>query len=303
MSKENPTNLAASVRQRLLNLARRRKDEFQLVLIHYGLERLLYRLSISEYANQFTLKGALLFQLWVGQPHRSTLDLDLLGKGNSDVERFKGIFRQICTLSVPDDGLLFLPESVTAEEIREDQRYNGIRIHATATLGKAKIPIQVDIGFGDAVTPASKRIDYPSLLGFPAPKLRAYPKETVVAEKFEAMVSLGITNSRMKDFYDLWMIARDFEFDGEILSKAIQATFRRRGTNIPTELPVALAGEFAADRTKQTQWRAFIGKGKLLVAAPSLEAAIRLLRDFLWTIVAPESPKPFNKRWDQRTWS
>jgi len=248
MSKENPTNLAASVRQRLLNLARQRKDEFQLVLIHYGLERLLYRLSISEYANQFTLKGALLFQLWVGQPHRSTLDLDLLSKGNSDVERFKGIFRQICTLSVPDDGLLFLPESVTAEEIREDQRYNGIRIHATATLGKAKIPIQVDIGFGDAVTPASKRIDYPSLLGFPAPKLRAYPKETVVAEKFEAMVSLGITNSRMKDFYDLWMIARDFEFDGEILSKAIQATFRRRGTNIPTELPVALAGEFAADR-------------------------------------------------------
>ena len=191
MSKESPTNITASIRQRLLNLARQRGDEFQLVLIHYGLERLLYRLSKSPHAGQFTLKGAMLFQLWTGQPHRSTLDLDLLGKGASGIERFEEMFREIFSVTVPDDGLQFLPASVRGEEIREEQRYNGIRIHATAKLGKAKIPIQVDIGFGDAVTPASKTIQYPSLLDLPAPKLKAYPRETVVAEKYEAMVSLA----------------------------------------------------------------------------------------------------------------
>lgn len=304
MSKENPTNLAASIRQRLLNLARQRKDEFQLVLIHYGLERLLYRLSRSPHANRFTLKGAMLFQLWTGQPHRSTLDLDLLGKGASDIERFEDMFREICSVAGPDDGLEFIPASVRGEEIREEQRYNGIRIQALAMLGKAKIPIQVDIGFGDAVTPASKMIQYPSMLGLPSPKLKAYPKETVVAEKYEAMVSLGIANSRMKDFYDLWTLAKDYEFDGALLAKAIRSTFERRETMIPTDLPVALTEDFALDRGKQAQWRAFIGKGKLLVAAPPLVDVIETLRSFLWPVTqALKLPTPFAKKWERGTWS
>jgi len=302
MSKENPTNLSASIRQRLLNLARQRKDEFQLVLIHYGLERLLYRLSNSAHADQFTLKGALLFQIWVGQSHRSTLDLDLLGKGASDVERFTEIFREICTVVVPDDGLTFLPASVHGEETREEQRYNGIRIHATAILGKAKIPIQVDIGFGDAVTPASQTIQYPSLLGLPAPTLKAYPMETVIAEKYEAMVSLGIANSRMKDFYDLWTLARDYEFDGTILAKAIRSTFKRRATALPIKLPVALTQEFASDRTKRTQWRAFVAKGKLLIEAPPLSDVIALLQNFLWPVTEAELPTRFAKMWRRGIW-
>jgi len=303
MSKEKPTNLAASIRQRLLNLARQRKDEFQLVLIQYGVERLLYRLSRSPHADQFTLKGAMLFQLWTGQPHRSTLDLDLLGKGASDVRRFTDIFCETCSIVVADDGLEFLPASVRGEEIREEQRYNGIRIQATAMLGKAKIPIQVDIGFGDAVTPSPKTIQYPSMLGLPAPKLKAYPKETVVAEKYEAMVSLGIANSRMKDFYDLWTLARNYEFDGALLVKAIRSTFERRDTTIPNDLPIALTDEFAQDRGKQTQWRAFVGKGKLLVAAPPLSDVIATLRGFLWPVTeALKLPGPFAKKWQRGTW-
>lgn len=304
MSKENPTNLVASIRQRLLNLARQRKDEFQLVLIHYGLERLLFRLSRSRYADQFILKGAMLFQLWTGQLHRSTLDLDLLGKGESNVERFMDIFREVCSVAVPDDGLQFLLGSVRGEEIREKQRYDGVRIHAAAMLGNAKIPLQIDIGFGDAVTPRPQTVQYPSMLGLSVPKLKAYPRETVVAEKYEAMVSLGIANSRMKDFYDLWMLARDYEFDGAILTKAIQSTFKRRDTALPTNVPVALTEEFTLDRAKEAQWRAFTGRGKLLIAAPSLADVIATLRDFVWPLTeAIKLPTPFSKKWKHGAWS
>lgn len=284
MSKEKPKNISASVRQRLLNLAKERNDDFQLVLIRYGVERLLYRLSVSPYAKQFVLKGAMLFQLWTGQPHRSTLDVDLLGSGDDDVDRLVKLFREVCSQKAEEDGLTFLPESVRGDLIREEQRYGGIRIQMTAVLDNARIPIQIDIGFGDAITPKAQQVQYPTLLGHTAPNLRAYPMVTAVAEKYESSVSLGITNSRMKDFYDLWVLARDFDFEGTTLARAIRATFERRGTALPAAPPVALTEEFSGDKTKQTQWKAFVGRGRLVAEAPDFESVVAMLHSFLWPV-------------------
>jgi hypothetical protein len=299
VSKEKPTNLSASVRQRLLNLARERKDEFQLVLIRYGVERLLYRLSVSPHAKQFVLKGAMLFQLWTGQPHRSTMDVDLLGSGDDDVDRLVKLFKEVCLQHVPDDGLRFVPDSVAGGLIREEQRYGGIRIQLTAMLQNARIPIQVDIGFGDAITPKPEQVEYPTLLGQPAPILRVYPQETAVAEKYEAMVSLGIANSRMKDFYDLWVLCRDFEFDGATLGRAIRATFQRRKTDLPATPPVALTAEFAQDQSKRTQWSAFLRRGRLLTHPPDFQQIITVLHTFLWPVTeALVGEKTFPRRWN-----
>ncbi len=281
MTKEKPRNLAASVRQRLMNLARAQNEDFQLVLTRYGLERLLYRLSRSEHRNVFVLKGAMLFRLWSDQPHRPTRDLDLLGRGENSISRFERVFREVCTLAVEDDGLLFSAESVRGDTIKADQDYEGLRINLDCRLENARIPIQIDIGFGDVVTPAAIEVTYPVLLDFPPPVLPAYPRESVVAEKFQAMVMLGIANSRMKDFYDLWVLARRFEFHGPVLCQAIRATFERRHTPVPAELPTGLSSEFAEDRGKQTQWRAFIGKGKLHVGGVELGEIVDALRGFL----------------------
>jgi predicted nucleotidyltransferase component of viral defense system len=268
VSKAKPSNLTASIRQRLLNLAHERKEEFQLVLARYATERLLYRLSRSPYADEFLLKGALLFQLWTGQPHRATLDLDLLGQGDDDVGRFEKVFREVCATAVEDDGLIFLPGHIHGQEIRENQQYAGVRIHGLAKLGAAKVQLQIDIGFGDAVTPKPQKVQYPSLLGLPTATMRAYPKETVVAEKLEAMVSLGIANSRMKDFYDIWVLSSKFDFDGDVLPKAIRATFKRRGTAIPAQPPVAFTAEFFGDVSKTAQWRAYVRRGRLVAQPP-----------------------------------
>jgi len=282
VSTANPTNVAASIRQRLLNISRQRKEEFQFVLIRYGLERIMYRIGRSPHGDNFVLKGAMLFQFWTGQPHRSTLDLDLLAKADDAVARYETLFREVCGLLVEDDGLTFPPESVRGEEIREDQQYHGVRIHAAAMLGTARIPIQIDIGFGDAVTPKASQIKYPTLLAMPAPVLKAYPRETVVAEKYEAMVSLGIANSRMKDFYDLWVLANTFPFDGSTLARAVAATFRRRRTTLPQTPPLALTAAFAADASKRAQWTAFVKRGKLAAEIPPFDSVIVRLAEFLW---------------------
>lgn len=298
MSKAKPANVAASIRQRLLNLARDRKEEFQLVLVRYAAERLLYRLSKSPHADQFLLKGALLFQLWTGQPHRSTLDLDLLGQGDDAVARFEQIFREVCAVTVEDDGLRFLTEGIRGEAIREDERYAGVRILGAAMLVTAKIPLQIDIGFGDAVTPKAQQIEYPSLLGLPTATLRAYPKETTVAEKFEAMVSLGIANSRMKDFYDIWVLASQFDFDGAILGRAIRATFQRRGTALPVEIPLALTPEFAENPAKQAQWQGFVKRGRLVAKPPTFQAIAKALTDFLWPVAdVIQRGGDFSRKW------
>jgi hypothetical protein len=209
------------------------------------------------------LKGALLFELWTQERYRTTRDADFLARGENTPERFKTIFRDICKVVVVDDGLRFDPTSVKAERITEDANYQGVRVTFMGYLENARIPIQIDIGFGDVVTPAPAEAEFPTLLDFPAPKLLAYPRETVIAEKFEAIVKMGIANSRMKDFYDLWKLSRDFVFDGLLLSEAVKKTFERRGTDLPTEkMPVAFTEEFYQDEIKQKQWKGFCEKNR-----------------------------------------
>ena len=223
-------NISASVREKLRNIARQRNADFGLVLVKYGLERILFRLSRSAYHDVFVLKGALLFELWTGQQYRPTRDADFLARGENSPERLFRIFRELCSVETEPDGLRFDPDTVTAERIAEDADYEGVRVSFTAYLERAKIPIQIDIGFGDAVTPPPVENNYPTLLGSTAPRLLTYPRKTVVAEKLEAMVKLGIANSRMKDFYDMEVLSRTFSFGGKSLREAIHNTFERRGT-------------------------------------------------------------------------
>jgi len=222
--------MAASIRQRLLNLARERKEDFGLVLTKYGLERVLYRISQSEHRQTFILKGALLFELWTEQRYRPTRDADFLARGGNSPERFVEVFKEICDMQVGDDGLRLDASTLTAERITEDADYEGIRVKFAGYLENARIPIQIDLGFGDIVTPAPVEAELSSMLDLPRAKLLTYPRESVVAEKFEAMVSLGMTNSRMKDFHDVRILSRDFGFDGALLCEAIRKTFERRKT-------------------------------------------------------------------------
>ncbi len=281
MTKGHPKDLAASVRGRLTEFARKHNEDFQSVLTRYAIERFLYRLSASRYEDVFVLKVAILFQLWAAEPHRATKDVDLLGIGDSSLERLTEVMSAICTVVFTDDGLTFDPADITADRIKEDHEYEGVRVTCPVRLGNARLRLQIDVGFGDAVTPAPVRTTFPTILDFPAPVLKTYPRETVVAEKFQAVTVLGMQNSRMKDFFDLWILSRDFIFDGETLAKAIAATLRRRGTLPPTEPPLALTIEFSANPTKLTQWNAFVRKGKLCVEPAKLEAVIFVLEHFL----------------------
>lgn len=281
MSKERPRNLAASVRQRLTNLARERGEQFQHTLVRYGIERLLVRLDTSGHGERFVLKGAMLFAAWTGLPHRPTEDLDLLGRGDPDPARLAEVFREVCRAAVEEDGLTFRPETVRAEAIKEGQDYPGVRVRCDAELAGARVPLQIDVGFGDAVTPPAEALAYPTLLGQPGPTVPAYPRETVVAEKFQAMVALGIANSRMKDFFDLSVLARGFDFAGPTLAAALRATFDRRGTPLPAEPPLALTPEFATDRQKATQWGAFIRRGRLSADTAGLAEVCEFLAGFL----------------------
>lgn len=256
-------NTAASVKQRLLNLCAKSGDDFQQTLTRYAVERLLLRLSKSAHHDSFVLKGAMLFALWTGELHRPTRDLDLLGYGEESRERLERIFAELCQVDVPDDGLEFLKSSITVDAIREGQEYGGQRIKVTAKLGQARIIVQVDVGFGDAITPVAETVDFPTLLGMESPRLRAYPKETVVAEKLEAIVQLGSANTRMKDFYDLLIISRTFTFEGDLLRMAFSNTFSRRGTTLPADIPMGLTEEFARDESKQKQWAGFLNRSGL----------------------------------------
>lgn len=259
--------MAASIRARLKQHADAAKQDFNLTLTYYGLERLLYRLSISAYAPNFLLKGALLFSLWYDLPHRPTRDADLLGFGPDDIDSSIATFREICQIAV-EDGIEFDPASVKGALIRKEAGYGGVRVDLTAKLDGARIALQVDIGFGDAVTPAPEAISYPVLLGdLPAPQLRAYPKYTVVAEKFHAICLLGMANTRMKDYFDLWVLLGGNTLDQAELRRAIEATFNRRKMPTPTSLPVGLSDAFSADAVKQTQWRAFLKKNRLEAVA------------------------------------
>jgi predicted nucleotidyltransferase component of viral defense system len=298
MTRRNPVNIVASVRQRLQNLSRERGLDFQQVLLTYAMERFLYRLGQSAHAKQFILKGAILFQLWTGTTFRPTRDLDLLGHGDSADDVLAQVFREICQTPVEEDGLVFLSETITAAPIREDQEYGGTRVQLLAKIGNARLSIQIDVGFGDVVTPVAQTVDYPTLLDYPAPHLRVYSRETVVAEKFQAMVHLGMANSRMKDFFDVDTLARQFAFTGKILHKAIGATFKRRKTPVPIDIPIALTDTFSADAAKQKQWKAFLRKTRLSVSDnDSLEHVIARLSNFLLPITQASPEQAAQMSW------
>lgn len=290
-------DIAASVRQRLLNHAHHHAVPFDLVLTRYALERLLYRLGQSEWSNTFFLKGAMLFAAWFDQPYRQTRDLDLLGFGANDIPHLEMIFRSICQIEA-DDGIHFLTDLVHGTEIRETNFYAGVRIKLNAELAGAKISLQIDIGFGDAVTPGPEKIIYPTLLDFPAPQLNAYPHYTVVSEKFQIIVALGIATSRMKDFYDLWVMAQRLTFDGSILCQAIKSTFKRRNTILPETVPFALTESFTNDSIKNTQWNAFMGKNRNWIEEKTLTEVIELINIFLTPpVISIRKNKEFNLIW------
>lgn len=252
-----PANMGASVRARLLKLSKDRNQPFQLLLTRYVLERLLYRLSSTTHRDRFVLKGAMLMTTWFDDPFRPTQDLDLLGFGDPDPEAMLAVFREICAIKA-NDGVAFDVQALTIDRVRDELEYGGLRIKTNATLDGARIRVVIDVGFGDAIEPGLNDVDMPVLLDLPSPRLRAYPQETVIAEKFQAMVMLGRANSRMKDLYDIWVLSRCYEFTGDRLSRAIAATFERRKTPIPIELPDALTQAFADDPTKQQQWISFV---------------------------------------------
>ena len=253
---DRPRNIGASVRQRLLNLAHARGQPMELLLTRYALERLLHRLSLSPHRERFVLKGAMLLATWFDEPHRATRDVDLLGFGDAAEDSLLGTFRKIMAVEV-DDGVSFDLKGLRIEVIRREAEYGGRRLRTTAALAGARIPITVDIGFGDAVEPGIEDIDLPVLLDMPSPHLRAYPPETVIAEKFHAMVALGRANSCMKDYYDVWMLMSTFAIEPTRLQRAIAATIARRNAAIPAEVPDGLSDAFAAEAAKQRQWDAF----------------------------------------------
>jgi len=262
MAREPLKNVGASVRARLLQRSRDERSDFQILLTRYALERLLYRLSQSEHRNRFILKGAMLFVTWLEAPFRPTRDLDLLGYGENSPEAIGNAFRAICTQPVGDDGVVFDVDGLEAAPIREDIEYGGVRVRTRAAIDGARIPIQVDVGFGDAITPGPIEIDYPALLDAPAPHLRAYPIETVVAEKFHAIATRGITNSRLKDYYDLWLIAETFELERAPLATAVRQTFARRETALPQEKPTGFSEAYV--EAWGDQWRTFLTRERAL---------------------------------------
>jgi hypothetical protein len=274
------TGNPASVLARLLHLARERGEDHGALLNRFALERFLDRLARSRHADRFLLKGALLFQLWYQQPHRATRDADLLGFGDADTQTLAATIREIASIAL-DDAIVFDPATVRVEGIRETDAYGGLRVRLVGTVGTARCPVQIDVGFGDAVTPAAQSADYPTLLpGFTVPRLRVYPVYTVVAEKYQAMVMLGAANSRMKDFYDVSVIAGRTDLDGQILAQALTATFTRRGTGLPGVPPIALQQAFADDAGRRQLWLAFLARNRL--PAQDLHATIALLHDLLW---------------------
>jgi predicted nucleotidyltransferase component of viral defense system len=301
MKKQRTKNVGASVRQRLLNKARETGRPFGEILQYFAMERFLYRLSKSEYADKFVLKGALMLTAWNAPLLRPTMDIDLLGRIGNDIGAMAAIVREICAGHVePDDGLLFDPATVQGERIAEAAEYEGVRIRFRATLDTARIQMQLDVGFGDVVVPTAVPTIYPTILDLPAPHLLAYSRETAIAEKFEAMVKLGELNSRMKDFFDIWLLSSSFDFDGSRLSEAIEMTFKRRGTVLPDGEPLALAAEFSASPEKRAQWVGFIRRTKLL-DVPLLPEIVDALREFLMAPMrAAAKSEHFDLEWIRR---
>jgi len=291
-----PVNVAASVFDRLKRSAREAHKDFNLLLNRYAAERFLYRLSCSAHADSFLLKGAMLFAVWEREPHRPTRDIDLLGFGEDSEERVRSVFVDVCGTPVEDDGVVFDPASVAVTDIRQALRYQGKRARVDGRLGTARLRCQIDVGFGDAIVGAAPTIVYPTLLGQPAPRLRAYPAVAVIAEKLHAVVEFGMDNSRMKDFYDLYVLPQQLAFGGDELVAAIAATFARRSITLSAELPVGLTCEFAEDAAARTRWKAFADRNHR--AALGLNDAVAGARRFLQEpVAAVAAADRFAKRW------
>lgn len=288
-------NLAESVRARLLNRSRESGESLDALMEQYATGRFLYHLAESDYRDRFVLKGAQLFRLWGAEQHRPTRDLDLLGYGDPSVEAIKAVFTELVQKpSDPADGLEW--GEVATGPIRDDMDYGAVRANLTARLAGARLSIQIDVGFGDAITPYAIEAEWPELLGFPVARLLAYPPETVIAEKLEAAVSLGLDNSRMKDFFDLHWLSQHRQFHGDLLIASVEATFARRKTTIPENPPIALTDTFANDSGKTVQWDAFRRKGKL--TAPELPDVIARLSGFLLPLLSREAR---GQKWDHQT--
>lgn len=290
-------NLAESIRARLATRARENGRPFQEILQFFALERFLFRLAESHYSTRFVLKGGLLLRVWDAPITRPTRDIDLLAKGDDTIEAMVAIFREICGSDVDPDGLIFRADTVRGTTIKEGAAYEGVRIELDALLGSARIRVQIDLGFGDVVHPPPTEVSYPSSLDFEAPRLRAYPREAMIAEKFQVMVDLGLVNSRMKDFYDIWLLARQFDFVGAVLRESISKTFAHRGTLMPP-VPMCLSPAFWEDRDKQVQWRAFRVKGGLEASPQRLEELILSIEPFRGPLAgAVANDSPFARTW------
>ena len=301
---QNVTNVSHSIRQRLLNEAKKSEQPFQDILTLYAIERFLYRIGHSKYVEQFYLKGALLLTVWGIPEGRPTADIDMLGNIDAEDEALKKTMVECMMVTIDkDDGLIFQPETITIETITRDADYEGKRIRFVAMLGTAKANVQVDVGVGDIVFPGPIWIDYPVLLKGEKPHLLAYTPESSIAEKFHAMVKLDMGNSRMKDFYDIWLLSKHLNFEGTILLKAISSTFKQRATGLSDEIPTALTDRFASDDAHQKQWKAFLRKNELENGTPSFEEIQKRLTDFL---MPPSTElaqgKPFSKKWSAGKW-
>lgn len=290
-------DLGASARQRLLDQARAQDRPFQEVLQYFAMERFLYRLAKSPFADRFILKGALLLTAWRAPLSRPTMDIDLAGRTDNALDHVASLVGEVCAIAVEPDGIEFSRASIEASRIKEDADYEGVRVQFHATLARARIPMQLDIGFGDIITPGPAEIEYPTLLDFPAPVLQAYPRETVVAEKLEALTTLGVLNSRMKDYYDLALLSRMYPFEGERLADAIVATFRHRGTTIEAE-PIGFTEAYYNDPARAVQWRAFVRRSRFDEEAGDLARLVAEIRPFALPVLSAIAAKDtFQARW------
>ena len=294
----NIRNTAASVHRRLLNKTKESSRPFNELLQHFAIERFIYRLSKSPHADRFILKGALMFSVWSGSGSRPTMDIDLLGRIDNSLEVIVAAMKDACGMDVEADGMSFNAETVTAVRITEDAEYEGMRVRVRGGLGNARVSLQIDIGFGDVIVPGPIKVAYPALLDFPAPELNGYTMESTIAEKFQAMVKLGVLNSRMKDFYDIWMLSRTFDFRGEMLAEAVEKTFENRNTPI-TIAPTVFDPSFVKDGDKKVQWQGFIRKAKLANAPEAFEDVVVAVKVFLEPLVASLAEiRPFRSIWN-----
>lgn len=297
MSKGKPTNIPASIRQRLLDKARKNQRLYNELVQYYAIERFLFRLSQSKYVSSFVLKGALLFTAWKMLDYRSTMDIDLLGKISNDMAYIEKIIREICSIDVAEDGVVFDPDSIATEGIAEGAEYQGVRVILSGKLDTIRIRIQIDIGFSDVIAPKPLKLDYPCILDMPCPQLNCYSRESLIAEKYQAMVQLETINSRMKDFYDIWFLSHTQDFDGLALSETIDATFKNRKTNIQPR-PVAFSETFKCDDLKQRQWKAFLMKNRIGDVPEDFAEAVAMISEFL----SPLTEALFENRKFKRTW-